>query len=227
MVFFVVTAPNQVARVFRTVRPSITIGRSAEADLTLPNISVSRMHARFTRGSLEALSPDNAILVNGAPHTAGPLPHKARIVLGKYELRFYDGEQISGPESLALEEMPPHMHILSAPGAAQATHAIPASVHARAARQARLRENAALIDAEGKRWGIGESSSVGPGGDIPASALVPAPLATIAWQGSAHHLRRRGWVGRVAVNGSGVREHTLRPGDQLQIGRSTFTYAIS
>ncbi|MFT4979905.1 MAG: pSer/pThr/pTyr-binding forkhead associated (FHA) protein, partial [Myxococcota bacterium] len=88
MVFFVVHAPNQLSRVFRTARDPITIGRATDAELTLPNISVSRLHARLSGATLENLEPANPVFVNGAPITAGPLGHGDEVRIGKHRLVF-------------------------------------------------------------------------------------------------------------------------------------------
>jgi len=226
MYFFVVRAPNQIDRLYRTAKPALTIGRGDRAELMLPNISVSREHVRITRGELVSLEPDNPVRVNGAATTRHLLAHGDTIQLGKYTLVYYRSEELTLLQSAAVEELPPHTAVLASNTAGE-THAIPPDVHARMLRQEQLKDKATLVGADGKRWQIGAASTVGPGGDIPAAAaLVRAPMAELAWQGAAHVLRRRGWLGKVSVNGSAVKQHTLRPGDRLQIGRDTFTYAL-
>ena len=227
---FVVEAPGQITRVFRSRRPTVVLGRAETADLILPNISVSRQHASLEGAVLTPLEDSNPVLVNGQPLTApASLRHGDEVRLGKYRLVYYAAEQLDLLQQVELEALPPHTG--RAPSGdtnnSAATYAISAELQQRLLRQEQLREGAALVGADGTRWPLGGDPTIGPGGDIPAAVWpLRAPVVQVRWEGQAHTLARLGWLGKVQVNGSAVKTHTLRPGDQIQVGTARFTYTL-
>ena len=81
-------SPGEPARRLRVDRPELTLGRASTNDVFLPDRTLSRAHARLTRGPggvvLSDLGSRNGTQLNGA-RIAGPVPVRAgdRIVLGE------------------------------------------------------------------------------------------------------------------------------------------------
>ena len=73
---------------------ALTVGRGAECDIVLPDLSVSRMHARFVADRsqvyVQPLGATNGVLVNGTYDVRSPLPSGATIELGGAMLEFFD-----------------------------------------------------------------------------------------------------------------------------------------
>src|SRR5581483_7316459 len=82
----------------------ITIGRSADNDLILPDEHVSRLHAVIERNGDEFLLADrssNGVLVTGEKVSGvAPLALRCRVEIYPFELEcFYEGEEQTAPIS--------------------------------------------------------------------------------------------------------------------------------
>ncbi|HMM36156.1 MAG TPA: FHA domain-containing protein, partial [Thermoanaerobaculia bacterium] len=88
MLVLTIQRPGEPARRLRVDRPELTLGRASTNDVFLPDRTLSRAHARLTRGPggvvLSDLGSRNGTQLNGA-RIAGPVPVRAgdRIVLGE------------------------------------------------------------------------------------------------------------------------------------------------
>ena len=96
-------------------------------------------------------------------------------------------------------------------------------------RQARLKENGKLVQADtGDTWTIGEDGLVlGKGGvDIRGAGLGGS--VCVEWTGTEHVLIRKGGIFfTVSVNGTKVNDSkALQPGDQLVLGKTAFSYSV-
>ncbi len=82
-----------------------TIGRSDDADIVLPNMSVSRNHARIIHSedqfTLEDVGSTSGTTVNGVSIKSRVLEHEDSIEIATYILQFRTREVVSGAESAA------------------------------------------------------------------------------------------------------------------------------
>jgi hypothetical protein len=69
--------------------------------------------------------------------------------------------------------------------------------------------------------------SFGDSGQVPVEGwLTWGVLAQISWDGSRHVIERQRWWATVSVNGEAADRRPLKPGDQVQVGRSRFRYEL-
>ncbi|MGB2985573.1 MAG: FHA domain-containing protein, partial [Phycisphaerae bacterium] len=84
---------------------TITIGRSQDADVRLPNRSVSRAHARITRSegqfALEDANSTSGTSVNGERIESHILKHGDTIKIATYTLQFFTHHALSVAEEAA------------------------------------------------------------------------------------------------------------------------------
>jgi len=88
MITLVVKEPGQNDKVFEYRGTMLVIGRSEDAGLMLPNVSVSRRHccvkARGNDAILEDLFSENGIMVNGTAKKEHILASGDSFVVGRY-----------------------------------------------------------------------------------------------------------------------------------------------
>ena len=209
------------------------VGRSEEMGLVLPNISVSRHHARFrTDGDsirVEDVGSQNGLRINGdklEPNAGKDLDIGDVVSIGKFEFtlldpkeRFYKGR--------FLEYMTAYT-ASAAPVQQEATYAMPAAEAEALERARSLIRNARVVadDSTGKFWhpedqtlSIGKNAMILVGG-----MLTPAIAAEIVWEQNQHVLKKSGMVGKVLVNGKVTKAHGLRDGDRFKVGDKEFIY---
>ena len=230
---FVVKRGQGKLQLLELTQATTEVGRADEMGLVLPNVSVSRHHARFiTDGStvqVEDVGSQNGIRLNGEKLA---LNEKKSVVdgdvisIGKFELtllppkeRFYKGR--------FLEYMTPYS-AAATPSQQEATYAMPAA-EAEAIEKARaLIRNARVLasDDSGRFWHpedqkltLGKNAMIIVGG-----LLTPGIAAEVVWEQGQHVLKKAGFAGKVLVNGSAVKAHGLREGDQFQVGDKHFVY---
>ena len=213
---------------------SITeVGRSEEMGLVLPNISVSRHHARFRSDGasirVEDVGSQNGVRVNGEklePNTGKDLAVDDVVSIGKFEFfvidpneRFYKGRFV--------DYMTPYS-ATAAPVQQEATYAMPAAEAEALEKSRALIRNARVMENNdsGKFWHpedqpltIGKNAMILVGG-----MLTPAIAAEIVWEQNQHVLKKKGMVGKVLVNGNSTKAHGMRDGDRFQVGDKEFIY---
>jgi hypothetical protein len=93
---------------------------------------------------------------------------------------------------------------------------------------AHLEESGRIVDANtGDTWRIGKSGlDFGKGGvEILGGGVGGA--ASIQWNGSAHEIEKAGGLFfAIKVNATEVKKRALKPGDQVLIGKSEYTYEV-
>lgn len=93
-VLIAVKGPNKGAR-FRIERSEVLIGRSAECDIILDDVTVSRRHTRISREGLNIwifdLDSLNGTYVNRKRIEKARLENKDEIQIGKYKFIFITG----------------------------------------------------------------------------------------------------------------------------------------
>jgi pSer/pThr/pTyr-binding forkhead associated (FHA) protein len=214
----------------------VEVGRSDEMDLVLPNVSVSRHHARFLNTEngcrVEDVGSQNGVRVNGEklePESGKALSTGDVISIGKFEFlllepaeRFYKGR--------FLEYMTPYSAVAT-PAQQEATYAMPAAEVEALERARALIRNARVLpkDDSGKFWHpedqnltFGKNAMILVGG-----MLTSAIAAEIVWEQNQHVIKKCGLVGKLLVNGKSVKAHGLRDGDEFKAGDKHFVYRFN
>ncbi|MDP2306050.1 MAG: FHA domain-containing protein [Pseudomonadota bacterium] len=219
--------------VFRLPDGETVIGRGEEANLILPNVSVSRRHARIVvRGGaavLEDLESQNGTLVNTVPATRQPLKSKDVIKLGRFTLvflgdgsddRFFDGRCVDylapytpgGPVVQGVDET----FVMSKE-----------SLKAFAAKPPLSETGRIVSERDRRRFWFPEDRTLTFG----AGAMVDTPAwyvfgtaAEIRWDGTCHSVWKRSFWVPLSVNGQSVTARPLKVGDRIVIANSRFRY---
>lgn len=227
MSLLVIRSAGNEERVFRIRGQRVAIGRDEAADLVLPDVAVSRLHACLeTRGSsceLVDQGSTNGVKINGAKVERHQLEHGDVLRIGKYRMVFYDEAKVD------LFQVTRLSRLRSARGVGQhsnmstmylAPEALPSGD------EPCQRAVLVRLDGAGGRWRPGEGRvSIGPGGDVPVEMdLTSQPVAEVRWDGERHILRAWSWAHRVEVNGQRVREARLEPGVRIQVGEASFEF---
>jgi hypothetical protein len=227
MSLLVIRSAGTEERVFRIRGQRVAIGRDEAADLVLPGVAVSRLHACLeTLGSsCEMVDQEstNGVKINGVKVARQHLEHGDVLRIGKYRLEYYDESKVDLFQVTRLSQLRSargkglhsNMSTMCLPPEALATAVEPYQ-------QAVL----VRLDEGGGRWKPGDGRiSIGPGGDVPvAMELTSQPVAEVRWDGAHHILRACGWAHRVEVNGQRVREAALEPGASIQVGDARFEF---
>ena len=231
---------HQQNMLFEITGPQVLIGRGEHTDLVLPNVSVSREHARITRDPesgvyrIEDADSQNGLVVNDETTTGHELSSGDVIQIGRFSLiflsdrpedRFYRGRAVS--------YIPRYDKASISTRSEQSTHQLTPEIAARLKRDNQLLHSACVtMDGTGLYW-YPEGHPL-TFGDARASVLVDGFLvrgtvATITWDGRAHKLQRSAAMVSATHNGRKLRnkeEAALRPGDQFEVGGVGFKYEI-
>lgn len=231
------------SQVFRLLQPSVVIGRGKGTDLLLPDISVSRHHARLDRSNedgyvLVDLGSQNGTKVNGQKVREQALQPGDELQIGKFLLSYEfkparsltDGHHTTGLYSLEDERTGflDKVSAIDGEQAHQTTMLSPEEMDA-VRRKARLQTHARLIRPDnGEVWRLGtDELRFGKGGN-PLDGAGIGGSVLIQWTGSEHTLIRCGGLFfTVTVNGTKITDSkVLQPGDTLVMGRTEFTYTV-
>ena len=213
------------------------IGRGEEADLILPNLSVSREHAVIEVTEHGAfildLESQNGITVDGTAISPGErrlLHSKEEMQIGNFTLiflgntqedRFYRGRAIT-----YLPKYDPKKQ----KGTADSTFKLsPAEAAAMLVEKSRM-NHGCVIDSDGRHY-FPETNPLTFGGRTTSIRVngwfIRGVVATIHWDEKRHVLEKNGgFLVSVRVNGNGVSRQVMNEGDQIQIGSSVFTYQM-
>ncbi len=101
----IVSIDGVVVKEYQLIKDRSTIGRRPYNDVVIDNLAVSGEHAVIQmvdgRAVLEDLGSTNGTYVNGQAIRKQELAHDDTIEVGKYKLRFVDGDTLSAPVSLS------------------------------------------------------------------------------------------------------------------------------
>jgi hypothetical protein len=211
------------------------IGRSEDASVLLPNISISRRHAlleaRNGRAEIEDLDSQNGLQVNERRARWSRIHHDDQIRLGQYTMRFLDEAKLSPDERRQIDRL----ELFGVPEAIPegATLFISEALLLRAQRSEQLRQHAVLRDVAdlAVTWPLGEKTmTIGPQGLVQTLRGRSPVLAEIAWSGTGHLLRRTSLWGPLApvrVNGVSIQRHQLFADDCISVGGRELQYTLS
>jgi pSer/pThr/pTyr-binding forkhead associated (FHA) protein len=222
---------------FELTQPEVVLGRAEECALVLPNVSVSRVHAKLVLGpqgyTVEDAGSSSGVIVNGKRVTSHALRSGDELQVGKFSMvflgdsrqeRFYKGRYV---EYLAAYEPSGVM-----PDEDQATFALSVDALKKLQQDNHIVESARLvIESDRKRFWYPEERGLtfGAKGMVPVEGWFTGGVcAEIRWDGKQHVLTRNGWFTKVVVNGQKVQNRRpLRPNDQVRIGATTFLYEFA
>ncbi len=229
-------------QVFRLLQPSVVIGRGKGTDLLLPDISVSRQHARVDRDGeaghkIVDLGSQNGTKVNGHKVKEQRLEPGDELQVGKFMLT-YEFKPVRSVEGSTGDITSYNLNdertgflrkVSQTDGAtAHATTVLSKDQLDHVRKLAHLEESGRIVDPNtGDAWRIGKKGLVfGKGGmEIQGGGFGGA--ACVKWNGSAHEVEKLGgFLFSVKVNGTEVKTRALAPGDQVLIGKSAFTYQV-
>lgn len=221
-------------RVFELSQEQTVIGRGEDADMLLPNISVSRHHAQVLLSdgvaSIEDLQSSNGTVVNGNKVEGCVLTSGDEIVLGKFSLvymgdgpedRFYNGRYL---EYMLRYDAGP------ARGMEDSTFAIsPEQLRRQQAEAFKMRNAKLVLLTNPSRFWHPEDRgiTIGDDGMIKVEGMFTGGVvAEISWDGKAHVLHKRGRLIKVSINEQATSEQRLSSGDRIRIGNTGFRYEL-
>jgi len=229
-------------QVFRLLQPSVVIGRGKGTDLLLPDISVSRQHARVERDGEDGhkivdLGSQNGTKVNGQKVKERRLEAGDELQVGKFVLTYEfkpvrnvnDGTAEITSYNLDDERTGFLRKVSQTDGeTAHATTMLSKDDLDKVRKLAHLEESGRIIDPNtGDSWRIGKNGLVfgKDGMDIAGAGFGGS--ARVKWNGSAHEVEKLGgFFFSVKVNGTAVQTRALAPGDHVVIGKSEYTYEV-
>lgn len=232
MAHLVIQEKGQPDRVYECQTVTL-IGRDDGADLLLPNVSVSRRHARIglTGGEwvVEDLGSQNGIIVNGKKARRHTLSDRDTLKIGKFTCIFYADAyaQLHGGE--LLDDLPRYQVSVQSSGG-DSTYMISAAEARRRLARERLLAGARLANPDNEReWPVGEDPiDLGRDQPIPVAGwYVWGRVARITWSGAAHFIERRAFWVPIAVAGEKVaKTRRLEEGEEIRIGGSRYWYLV-
>ena len=235
MPHFVVRVPGQPEQVYSFQQPEVIVGRGNDADLVLPNVSVSRHHVRVVRKdsgwTVEDLKSRNGILLNGNSCESGELKTGDEVQVGKFLLVFLgDGRQDQVYKGRFITYMPAYKP--NRPVDGDSTFQIDKADLERLKAQTRvMREARLLLVTDSRQSWVPRDRELQFGGkaEVPVSGrFTGGTVAVIRWGHGAHILEKTARFTSVLVNGESVSEpRKLKHGDTLTVGTTRFRYDTS
>ena len=229
-------------QIFRLLQSSVTIGRGQGTDLLLPDVSVSRQHARVVASEENGhriidLDSQNGTKVNGQRVTDHPLNDGDELQIGKFLLTYEKkpARRIDDEESMASysldDERTGFLRAVSKTDGdfAHQTSALSRDQLDALRNQIQAEGGATVVNATtGSSYTISDGTLQFGKGGIPIDGSGFGGTARIRWNGSAHVVEKTGGVlFSVSVNGAKLSQPLpLQSGDAIDFGKSRFTYEI-
>lgn len=117
----IVSIDGVVVKEYQLIKDRSTIGRRPYNDVVIDNLAVSGEHAVIQmvdgKAVLEDLGSTNGTFVNGKAIKKQELAHDDTIEVGKYKVKFIDGDTLSAPVSLSGAGLSVPMGVDSSAGA--------------------------------------------------------------------------------------------------------------
>jgi predicted component of type VI protein secretion system len=230
----VILNQSEGMRVFDLAQGKTIIGRGEDADLMLPNISVSRHHAQVLwngeAASIEDLESSNGTFINGTQINGALLTSGDEIVLGKFTLAYKgDGPEDRFYKGRYLEYMVKYNAELGSFD--DSTFAMTPAQIQQMQNEANKMRNARLVLLNNtKRYWHPEDQALtfGDGGMIMVDGMFTGGIvAEVKWDSKRHVLTKKARLLTVQVNETAVSNQPLRNGDRIRIGNSIFRYEFS
>ena len=223
---------NQQNQIFPMNEDIIKIGRGDEANLVLPNVSVSRIHAIIQKQGEDYWIKDNdsqnGFRINKQPVKEHRLSSGDEIQIGAFTLVFL-GDTIQdnfyrGRSVAYLPKYDPKVFQASD----DSTFVMSTRDKNMLSRKSGLLHNGCVLLKDG-RFFYPEDNPITFG----KSAVIPAEgwfifgvVAEIHWDKNQHILTKKSLWCSVKINGKSISSSPLRVGDTLQIGRTFYEYKL-
>ena len=224
---------NQQDQIFHIETSELTLGRGEEADLILPNTSVSRIHASIRNNGSQFIISDagsqNGFRVNQQNTKEHTLSSGDEIQIGIFTLIFL-GPQLEdnyyrGRSVVYLPIYNPKVFS----GSNEHTYVMSKRDKNVLARKTGLIHNGCIIKDDGSYFypeanplSFGRKTAI-----VQVSGFfIFGTVARITWNNKEHVITKESWLTSIKINGRNVKESSLRIGDSIQIGQSTFTYEM-
>jgi pSer/pThr/pTyr-binding forkhead associated (FHA) protein len=233
MPHFVVRTPGQAEQAFSFQQDETVIGRGNDADLVLPNVSVSRHHARVLGEDhgvwrIEDLESRNGMMVNGESCKNHVLKTGDEVQVGKFLLVFLSDERqdqvYKGRFISYMTEYKVHNQLDG-----DSTFQIDKADMERLKAQTRVMRGAkvvAVLDSR-KSWMPNDRElQFGSKAEVSVEGrFTGGHVATIRWEHGVHVLEKIGRFTKILVNDGPVKTTArLKHGDTLTVGTSRFRY---
>ena len=235
MPHFVVRVPGQAEQVYSFQKGEIVVGRGNDADLVLPNVSVSRHHVRVKRAEdgwvVEDLKSRNGLLLNGNTCESALLKTNDEIQVGKFLLVYLgDGRQDQVYKGRFIAYMPAYKP--NTPVDGDSTFQIDKADLDRLKAQTRVMREAriVLVTDSRKSWVPRDRElHFGSKSEVPVSGrFTGGAVACIRWSHGYHLFEKTARFTTVLVNGEAINDaHRLKHGDTLTVGNTRFRYDTS
>ena len=223
---------HQQNQIFPMSEGTIKIGRGDDADLVLPNVSISRIHAIIEKQGDDFWIKDNGsqngFRINKQTLTEHRLSSGDEIQIGAFTLvflgdrledNFYRGRSVN-----YLPKYDPKVFQVSD----DSTFIMSTRDKNMLSRKTGLLHNGCIMLKDG-RFFYPEDNPItfGKNAVIPAEGwFVFGVVADIHWDKDKHILTKKSFLCCVKVNGKSISSTPLRIGDQIQIGRTFCEYKL-
>ena len=221
----VVKLKNRPLKTYPFNGKQMTIGRNAQNDIVIDNLSVSRQHAVISSSKegffITDLGSKNGTLVNGQAVKEAKLNSGDNILLGKYIIAF----EIPHGDSVSIDELDqtviiPNFHAEKKKELNEEFH-IGYPVTNESSPQLLHKETDEAYPIEDDRLIIGKEDSC----DIRVGGLFsPKRVAEIKRDGSEYVFQRIGKTGKIRINGEKMDEKILEEDDLIEIGSEEFIF---
>ena len=221
-------------RVFQITQDTVIIGRGEDADLLLPNISVSRHHAEVAvkngQVTIKDLESSNGTIVNGKSVTVAQLNSGDEIVLGKFQLAYMgDGAEDRFFKGRYLEYM---LKYDASPGRGldDSTFSIsPEELRRKQMESHRMSSAKLVLTKNPSQFWFPEDRglTMGAEGMIAVDGWFTGGIvAEITWNGKGHILTKHARLVKAQVNEASNLDKLLQNGDRIRVGGTTFRYEV-
>ena len=235
--FFIVQQRGYQDRAYAIEDDDLIIGRGNNAQLRLPNVSVSRRHLQLARQRdryvVVDLGSNNGVTLNGKPLQKGrphPLQPKDSLQVGIFKLTFLiqSGRSVPVWKGQFINQLARYRPTTTEPQTA-ATFGLDKGTLLRMAESEHRLESARLVQLgdAARTWTPGDREVLlGRNNQIPViGLLVAAKAARVYWNDRHHIIEALSWWTTVKVNGDAISGSVpLRSGSRIRIGRSVFRY---
>lgn len=235
---FIIKISHQQNLLFEIPQTPFLIGRGEHTELLLPNVSVSREHARVWRDDqgvhIEDVNSQNGLSVNGESINQHTLHSGDLVEIGNFTFVFLtDSPKDRFWRGRAVAYLPAYDKASISTPNAQATHQLSPEMAERMRQGNHLMHTACVTRADTQQYWFpeGHALTFGDGRALVSigGILVRGNVASIQWSGQGHNLLRSAAMVATTHNGRKLRNNEsvrLRPGDQFQVGTARFTYDL-
>ena len=225
---------------FEVTGKTTLIGRGKDTDLLLPDISVSRHHARVDVEKKQYIVVDldsqNGLIHNGVKTKRAHIKDGDTIQIGKFLLTFEKKEQTDAKtkasklDSYTIDAREGFLNRVSQldGDGAHGTAVITPEMIAKVRAAAKTINSACIVSLDNKSdsWPVGELP-LAFGRDIPVKGLGLGGKVSIYWADKCHVIEKKaGLFTSLSVNGLKVTKAKLKNGDSITVGKSLYRYQV-